>query len=203
LHLRRAHYLSMPWRNGAGVTREIARAPAAGSEFLWRLSLATVASSGPFSNYPGYRRSVTLIGGDGFRLDIGDSDRVVLDSIGATAVFAGDVPTGCALIDGPSSDLSLMVREPGRIVSVTRIQCTAAQVTPLPAGALKAFFCLSAQAILTIAGGLMAGIPGPKQFGLALQDTLLLGPQGGAVSIQPSPIEPAELLLLMWSVASP
>jgi environmental stress-induced protein Ves len=203
LHLRRARYLSMPWRNGSGVTLEIAREPAAGSDFQWRLSLATVATSGPFSTYAGYRRSVTLIDGDGFRLGIGDSDPVVLNSVGATALFPGDASTVCALINGPSSDLSLMVREPGAIVSVTRVQCVAAQVTPLQAGALKALFCLSEDAILALADDSMAGSQGRDDIALALHDTLLLGAQTGAVSVRPSPIGPADLLLLTWRVAGP
>jgi len=74
-------------RNGGGVTLEIAREPATGSEFLWRLSLATVAASGPFSMYAGYQRSVTLIGGAGFRLAVDTRDPVVLDSIGAACCF--------------------------------------------------------------------------------------------------------------------
>src|SRR5450631_939076 len=171
----------MPWRNGLGVTLEIARRPAVGSEFLWRLSLATIAASGPFSIYTGYRRSVTLIGGDGFRLGIGDADPVVLDSIGATALFPGDAATACALINGPCSDLSLMVREPGRILSVTRVRCMQAQVTPLAAGTLNAFFCLNGQASVALADGPMAAEQGQEDIELALHDTWLPGAHAGAV----------------------
>ena len=84
VHLRPEQYRSMPWRNGMGVTREIAREPAEGEDFRWRLSLATVASSGPFSSYAGYRRSVTLIEGEGFQLKLGAQDPWVLDRVGAT-----------------------------------------------------------------------------------------------------------------------
>jgi environmental stress-induced protein Ves len=200
LHLRRANYLSMPWRNGLGVTLEIAREPGAGCEFLWRLSLATVASSGPFSNYAGYRRSVTLIAGDGFRLGIGDGDPVVLDSLGATALFAGDASTTCALINGASSDLSLVVRELGAIVSVTRIQSIAAHIAP-ESGAPSAIFCLRAAAIVTLADDAVGGMQGREQFELALHDTLLLGSKTKAVSARPPSIAPADLLLLTWRIA--
>src|SRR6202035_3919738 len=53
-HLARADYIAMPWRNGAGITHEIAREPAHGALFSWRLSLASLQVNGPFSPYPGY-----------------------------------------------------------------------------------------------------------------------------------------------------
>ena len=67
-HLAAAGYRRMPWKNGQGVTREIAREPAEGEDFLWRLSIAEVAASGDFSLFPGYDRTITLIEGAGMRL---------------------------------------------------------------------------------------------------------------------------------------
>ena len=49
----------MPWKNGGGVTTEIAKD---GSEpFLWRASRAQVASDGPFSYFPGYDRILIIL----------------------------------------------------------------------------------------------------------------------------------------------
>lgn len=194
----------MPWRNGAGITLEIAREPSAHSELLWRLSLATVATSGPFSNYAGYRRSVTLIDGDGFRLGIGGQKPVVLDCVGATALFPGEASTTCTLINGASSDLSLMVREPGAIVAVTRIQLTASRVMPLRAGVLKAlFFLQSGIILLTPSDSEMADSEERAEMEFAAHDTLLLGPQAAVVSARPFSAGAAELLLLTWKPASP
>lgn len=202
VHLRRDQYRSMPWRNGSGVTLEIAREPPAGGDFLWRLSLAPVAVSGPFSNYAGYRRAVTLIDGAGFRLGIGGREPVVLDSVGATALFPGDASTSCVLIHGVSSDLSLMVREPGAIISVIRVQHAAARIVPLQAGALKALFCLAAAAILAHPDDPMASSRAGAEMKLAAHDTVLMGPQAAAVSVRPSSNVPADLLLLTWQAAS-
>jgi environmental stress-induced protein Ves len=61
----------VPWRNGGGVTREVARcaAPAASPrEFLWRISIASVALAGPFSRFDGFERLITVIEGAGMRL---------------------------------------------------------------------------------------------------------------------------------------
>jgi environmental stress-induced protein Ves len=201
LHLRREQYRSMPWRNGMGVTLEIAREPRTGDDFQWRLSLATVASSGPFSNYAGYRRSVTLIEGDGFQLGIGGQDPVVLDWLGATALFPGDAPTHGTLLNGPATDLSLMVREPGTIISVTRIQGVETFTVPLETGALKAVFCLREGTRLIPTDEPMAGSPTRAQLELALHDTVLLSEQVTTLSLAPPAGISADLLLLTWHAA--
>jgi environmental stress-induced protein Ves len=199
VHLRRDQYRSMPWRNGSGVTLEIAREAAADSEFLWRLSLATVANSGPFSSYPGYRRSVSLIAGNGFRLDIGGREPAILDSVGATALFSGGDSTGCTLIDGRSTDLSLIVREPGTILSVARIQDTQGRVVPLRSGTLNALFCLSEGACLTLSGAAGPSSRARAEATLAVHDTVLLGAEAAEVAIRPTYPIPVDLLLLTWT----
>ena len=49
-----------PWKNGGGSTTEIAIAPlgATVDKFDWRISLATIANSGPFSVFPGVDRTL-------------------------------------------------------------------------------------------------------------------------------------------------
>jgi environmental stress-induced protein Ves len=132
----------MPWKNGAGTTLEIVRDPPLPAESRWRLSLASIAASGPFSPYPGYRRSVTVIEGAGFRLNVEGQTPMQLANCGASALFPGDAATSCELINGPSSDLSLMVREPGIILTVTVEACDIVRSFTAPAEALQAFFCL-------------------------------------------------------------
>jgi environmental stress-induced protein Ves len=189
VHLRRDQYRSMPWRNGAGSTLEIAREPVDGSDFLWRLSLATIASDGPFSSYAGYRRSVTLVAGEGFRLAIDDRQPVALQTVGASALFDGAAAVQCALIDGPCSDLSLMVRAPGTIASVRRLQGEEVRVLPLPAAARSAVFCLRGSTRLVHGAGLQ----------LAQHDTVLFDSDPAPRSLPASPDGLAELLLLSWT----
>jgi uncharacterized protein len=188
VHLRRDQYRSMPWRNGAGTTLEIAREPVAGSDFLWRLSLATIAADGPFSSYPGYRRSVTLVAGQGLRLAIDDKPPVALEAVGASALFDGAAAVHCALAGGPCSDLSLMVRAPGTIVSVRRLHGEEARVLPLAAAARSAVFCLRGSARL---------VQSHRQ--LEQHDTALFAPDPLVRSLQASPDALAELLLLTWT----
>ncbi len=62
----------MPWKNGGGVTVEIAIHPAGASvdDFDWRVSMATVASDGPFSIFSGIDRTLSVLEGDGIVLDV-------------------------------------------------------------------------------------------------------------------------------------
>jgi hypothetical protein len=102
-----------PWKNGGGATREIACwPPGAGlGDFGWRVSIATIAASGPFSVFGGVERQIMLLDGDGVRLRSGDG-RIdhVLDTPHAPFAFTGDAPIDCALLGGPSSDFNVMAR---------------------------------------------------------------------------------------------
>lgn len=99
-----------PWKNGGGLTREALRRPAAG-EFRWRLSFAEIAASGPFSDFAGYHRIMTLLAGRGVRLRFDGAEPHVLRETGDRVEFSGSVRTECELIDGPCVDLNLMVSE--------------------------------------------------------------------------------------------
>lgn len=65
--IRYADLLETPWKNGGGVTRTIA-ARTEDDATLWRLSMADVAQGGPFSNFAGLTRSLTVVSGDGMVL---------------------------------------------------------------------------------------------------------------------------------------
>jgi uncharacterized protein len=102
-----------PWKNGAGLTREIAVGPkgAGASDFDWRFSLAEVERDAPFSAFPGIARCIVLLRGAGMRLrsDGGELDHR-LDQPLAPFHFGGDTPLSATLVDGPSSDFNVMTR---------------------------------------------------------------------------------------------
>lgn len=102
---------AMPWKNGGGSTRELACWPpgAALDDFDWRVSIATIAASGPFSAFPGVDRTIMLLEGDGVRLQSARFDRS-LDTPHAPFAFEGDATVDCTLLGGPSIDFNLMVR---------------------------------------------------------------------------------------------
>jgi uncharacterized protein len=118
--LRGADLVASPWKNGGGVTREIAAAPAQhaahGVAFAWRVSVADVAQAGPFSRFEGVDRTLVLLEGAGMLLDaseVGDTNSTrthwlthALD----VACFDGATPIDARLIDGATRDFNLMVR---------------------------------------------------------------------------------------------
>jgi environmental stress-induced protein Ves len=102
----------MPWKNGSGTTTEIAIDPPdadVGGRFRWRLSIADVERSGPFSAFPGYQRTIMVIAGQGMDLLVGDEPARRLDRLFEPFVFSGDTPAACRLLDGPIRDFNLMV----------------------------------------------------------------------------------------------
>ncbi|MFE6834237.1 HutD family protein [Streptomyces sp. NPDC057705] len=109
--LRAADRGATPWKNGGGVTREIAARPegAGTGDFAWRVSLAEVAADGPFSSFPGVDRTLTLAEGAGMDLAVAGV-RHLVDERFAPRDFAGDEPTDCRLLDGPVVNFNVMYR---------------------------------------------------------------------------------------------
>lgn len=110
--IRAASLVPQPWKNGGGMTREIATGPQGASldGFAWRLSLADVALDGAFSSFAGVDRTLVLLDGAGMRLAEAGGAMHVLDRPLATARFAGETKIHATLIDGPTRDFNVMVR---------------------------------------------------------------------------------------------
>jgi environmental stress-induced protein Ves len=107
----------VPWRNGGGVTREVAVDGSGGQDFEWRISIADVNLAGPFSAFPGIDRIVTLL--DGERMDLLiDGVKQVL-GLHETLKFDGASQTSCTLPFGPTRDLNVMTRRDRRSAVVT------------------------------------------------------------------------------------
>ena len=112
--VRRAAFITMPWRNGGGITHEVLRAPAAvagaaARPFTWRVSIAEIGSAGPFSAFPDHRRIMVLLQGEGVELGFPDGRGRQLRRIGDWLEFDGALATECRLLGGPCTDLNLMV----------------------------------------------------------------------------------------------
>ena len=104
-----------PWRNGGGVTRELLAVPA-GSDWRVRVSVADVATDGPFSAFPGVARWFAVLDGAGVELTI-DGAVHRLAPGDAPLAFDGAARTTCRPIAGPTRDLNLMLRGvAGRLV---------------------------------------------------------------------------------------
>jgi uncharacterized protein len=101
-----------PWKNGGGSTTEIAIAPTGASfdKFDWRISLATIAASGPFSVFPGVDRTLALVDGPGVLLEIGEEGRFVLSEDDPIVEFAGESAVMATLAGAPTTDFNVMTR---------------------------------------------------------------------------------------------
>jgi uncharacterized protein len=109
--LRPASFHVMPWKNGLGTTTEIAvHPPGAGLDaFAWRLSIAQLAASGPFSTFAGVDRILVQIEGAPMTLSHagrGDHRLALLSPYR----FAGELETVGVLDPPPARDLNVMVR---------------------------------------------------------------------------------------------
>ena len=119
------------WRNGGGLTRELASGPA-GADWQWRLSVAEVAADGPFSRFEGVTRWFAVLQGAGVVLRVhtaGDNTAPGtnlhhLTAQDAPLCFDGAAATDCQLIDGPTQDFNLMLRDvslPARMVRIAGV----------------------------------------------------------------------------------
>ena len=101
----------MPWKNGGGETIEIAVFPEGATldSFDWRISMASVASDGPFSEFANIDRTLSVLTGEGIALKIGRMTYTLTQETPPLA-FAGDAPTTGTLVSGPITDLNVMTR---------------------------------------------------------------------------------------------
>ncbi|WP_262299608.1 HutD/Ves family protein [Microvirga sesbaniae] len=109
--IRHHDLVRVPWKNGGGTTAEVAAFPdGSGFEtFGWRVSMADVASDGPFSLFPGIDRTLIVVEGEGIALDL-EGVSYLLDRDTPTLSFPGDDVTAGRLLSGPIRDLNVMTR---------------------------------------------------------------------------------------------
>lgn len=97
------------WRNGGGQTRELLAWPV-GGDWRLRISRADIETDGPFSAFAGVERWCAVLQGAGVVLTFEDAEHT-LHPGAAPLCFAGAAAPGCRLLDGPTQDLNLMLRQ--------------------------------------------------------------------------------------------
>ncbi|MBP0437421.1 HutD family protein [Tianweitania sediminis] len=102
----------MPWKNGKGMTTEIAVHPSGASvaDFEWRISTASVAEDGAFSLFEGVDRTLAVLSGEGIDLLVGQASPVRLHKNSLPFRFPADEATSAVLLDGAITDLNVMTR---------------------------------------------------------------------------------------------
>jgi environmental stress-induced protein Ves len=108
--LRATDRVAVPWKNGGGVTREVAIWPPGTSfeSFDWRVSIAEVRDAGPFSCFENIDRTLMILAG---RVVLTFKDRMAELSAGSPPFsFAGEAACSGDPVGGPVTDLNVMTR---------------------------------------------------------------------------------------------
>ncbi len=98
--------IKLPWKNGLGLSSEIAIYPATAKfptdDFHWRLSCAEVTSANTFSEFSGFDRILAVWKGDGFLINGIKVSPLV------PYYFSGNGTASCKLINSEVIDLGLI-----------------------------------------------------------------------------------------------
>ncbi|GAB3833264.1 HutD family protein [Kribbella italica] len=98
------------WRNGAGLTTELAGDPPGGgsaAEFAWRVSLAEVTEDCDFSLFPDVDRTIVLVEGEALSLELQGIEHILTPY--EPFRFDGAIEVRCR-VAGPTRDLNVMTR---------------------------------------------------------------------------------------------
>ena len=137
----------MPWKNGSGVTAEIAIDPPGSdfreAQFNWRLSSARIDDENQFSKFPGYDRILTVLSGQGLILNN--------QELGPFEIFEfqGEDGIECSLIENSVEDLGLIFKRDKYKCSIQILNVTAPMYLKLEA---KTHFFLSLSQPVNVAG---------------------------------------------------
>jgi hypothetical protein len=146
------------WRNGGGMTRQIASGklgasgePVAtdGEEWDWRLSIADVGTEGDFSAFDGMTRILTVIEGEVLDITI-DGAEQQLEKFRPLR-FDGGAATSATLPAGPIRDLNLIARTGALAGDVTVVELSGDQPRQLAGGRIGVL--LQGTAWLRLANG--------------------------------------------------
>ncbi|WP_349898843.1 HutD/Ves family protein [Parafrigoribacterium soli] len=195
--LRFADYPVVPWRNGGGVTREVAASAVAmasanrdpGGDLppvpaptpAWRISMATVDSEVPFSDFGGRTRLLGVVEGDGLELTV-DGRMSRLRPGEKFGLFAGGAPASARPLGGASLDLGLIF-DPAR-----------ARAELLPIGAGERDIVGLIWFVVSLVDGLELALNGSPAATLGHRDT-------AALDLRTAPI--ARLSLAVPTAAAP
>jgi len=104
-YLRASDYREVPWKNGGGLTSEIAV-----DDFdppAWRISVARIDRDGPFSDFAGYDRTIVALDGGSVTLEV-EGGSITLERY-QPFPFAGEIAVN-ALVSSEARDLNVMTQ---------------------------------------------------------------------------------------------
>jgi environmental stress-induced protein Ves len=168
-------YRRTPWKNGGGVTVNIADASAPGAEpgswsgTLWRLGRTEIVAGGPFSDLSGYDRVLTVIGGRGLVLQIEGGAALDVREPCRPVRFRGEDRIVSRLEAGPVAVLNL-IADRRHAIDVAILSGTDARVLNAPINIVYAL----ADCVVAISG---------EEHALQRDEALRLDQAGGRLSL--------------------
>ena len=167
--LHPSDYRRMRWKNGGGWTTELAKFPEGDDDaFDWRISIAEIESSGPFSTFDGYDRVIGLLEGIGMELRFDAAESVRLERRLQFTRFAGEWQTEGVLISGAVRDFNVIVKR----------DAFSAEVLHRPLVGPMVFFRDAAWFVYLV-GGQAEAKCGDERCALGAGSSLLLLPEEG------------------------
>ena len=142
-------YRTVAWKNGKGRTQELLFGGSNEDSFDWRLSMAPVNSSGEFSDFKHYDRTLILINGNGLTLDHDSGQQDSLSQRFDLAHFDGGWLTKATLHDGDILDFNVMTRQHKCRSKVTVLDDGNSQTLSVSIGPLLIYSVESAISILS------------------------------------------------------
>jgi environmental stress-induced protein Ves len=152
-------YRRTPWKNGGGVTTDIADDYAPGAEpgswsgMLWRFGFTQIVAPGPFSDLAGFDRILTVIGGRGLVLEIEGGAALDVRQPFRPVRFRGEDRIVSRLEAGPVTVLNLLADRMMHAIDVVIL--TAGEMRLLDA-AVHVVYALEHSALVIDAGETLA-----------------------------------------------
>ncbi|ALS59185.3 hypothetical protein AT302_04855 [Pandoraea norimbergensis] len=157
----------MPWKNGLGVTTELAVAHRTGEDgFDWRISTATVATAGPFSVFAGIDRSLAIVRGGSLTLNVEGRDDVTLTTQTSPYAFGGELAVSSTpMLENagvPIDDFNVMTRRSEWQHTLVQHRLTGDVVTwalPTQAGSVAFLYCAAGDVSVALTNGEVVKVP--------------------------------------------
>jgi len=104
---RYAQLAAQPWKNGQGITRTLCSdSTGIDDSWTWKISIAEITGTQPYSRYPGVRRGQVALGPGS--VDLVVNGRNVLLPVEGTIVFEGEDDVSAAPASEGFLDLNVM-----------------------------------------------------------------------------------------------
>ena len=150
--IRQSAFIEGRWRNGMGVSWEIAAEREPGAvDFSWRLAKARIDGNVPFSIYRGMDRVFMQLAGQGLDLEFEGGRVIPVHESFVPHSFSCDIPLNCKLRSGPCVDLNLFTARDKFRSEVNVVQLNGEQEIVL-AGAHTLFFALDGACMIVADG---------------------------------------------------